>query len=139
MIELMAETEKLNEFKSVSITLKETVAVKTGVECDIYAFKNDPSKDLGIIRVSKGSKTPLQKVLAGNQTIEGYLEGAGTLTIGSADGKDRTYSYPGETDGEITVKIGEIMQWTAAEDTDLTFYEICNPPYQEGRFYNLEE
>jgi hypothetical protein len=37
---------------------------------------------------------------------------------------------------EVIVKVGETMQWVAAE-SGLTFYEICEPPYIDGRFENL--
>jgi hypothetical protein len=37
---------------------------------------------------------------------------------------------------EVEVKIGETMQWQAAPDSDLEVYEICFPPYADGRFEN---
>ncbi len=40
---------------------------------------------------------------------------------------------------EVVVGVGQIMQWTAPEDTDLVFYEVCDPPYQDGRFEDLPE
>lgn len=40
-----------------------TMDVIFGVTCDVYAFKDDLTKDLGIITIKKGHKTPLQKVL----------------------------------------------------------------------------
>ncbi len=39
---------------------------------------------------------------------------------------------------EVEVKIGECMQWEAMED-GLVFYEICYPPYKEGRYENINE
>ena len=35
------------------------------------------------------------------------------------------------------VEIGEIMQWQADENESLVVFEICFPPYQDGRFENL--
>jgi hypothetical protein len=31
------------------------------------------------------------------------------------------------------------MQWAAAVDSELIFYEICEPPYKEGRYESLPE
>lgn len=38
---------------------------------------------------------------------------------------------------EITVNIGDVMQWEAAPDSSLVAYEICYPPYEEGRYEEL--
>jgi hypothetical protein len=58
---------KIETFVFEAETLKpkfiETMVVKEGVECDVYGFEGDTSKDLGIVRVKKGHKTPLQRVL----------------------------------------------------------------------------
>ncbi len=113
----------------------ETQQVQEGVSCDIYVFTNDSSCDLGIVSVKKGYKTPKQKILFGEMTIEGYLSGTGTLTVTSPTGAQKTYSFQGITT-EVIVGIGDTMQWLA--DSDLVFYEICYPPYQEGRFQNIE-
>ena len=123
------------EFKGQKIKFIETTQVKEGVVCDIYEFENDASKDLGIVKVSKGFKTPLQKVLSGEKTIEMFREGVGRLTVTSIDNYERVYVFPGEQE-YVEVKIGEIMQWEAVED--LTFAEICYPPYKNDRFLNLD-
>lgn len=116
----------------------ETIAVKEGVECDTYAFVNDDSKDLAIVRVRKGHKTPLQKVLSGKSTIEGFVSGQGSLTVRSAEGNAKSYEFKSRGSAQaITVQVGEVMQWWANGDTDLVFYEICEPPYKDGRFENL--
>ena len=49
----------------VPVTYVETMQVKDGVSCDVYTFDNDNSKDLAIVTVDKGSKTPLQKIQKG--------------------------------------------------------------------------
>ena len=116
----------------------ETTAVKTGVECDVYQFVGYITKDLGIIRATSGSSTPLQRVVRGIRTIEGFLEGSGTLTTTDADGHTQQYTYPDEhTPAEVAVMIGQTMQWQAT--SDLTCYEICEPPYTDGRYEDLSE
>lgn len=65
------------------------------------------------------------------------MGGAGVLTITYPDETQRAYVYPHEdTPAEVVVAIGQIMQWQAT-DADLTFYEICEPPYQPGRYTDL--
>jgi len=44
---------------------------------------------------------------------------------------------PGKPGVYLRIKIGEIMQWVAGGDFDLEVYEICYPPYREGRFENF--
>ncbi len=126
--------------KDRKVSFIETQQVKEGVECDIYTFVGDATQDLAIVRVTKGFKTPLQKILQGTKTIEGFLQGRGVLTVQSQGGSTNTYSFdPSSPDTEVEVKVGQIMQWTAPNDADLVFYEICDPPYQDGRFENLPE
>jgi hypothetical protein len=31
------------------------------------------------------------------------------------------------------------MQWFADDDSSLTAYEICYPPYEDGRYENISE
>lgn len=117
----------------------ETLQVKEGVECDIYKFKDDASSDIAVVRVSKGYKTPLQRILQGDETIEIYASGDGSLSVWGLDSDLRHYSFSsGDAPLEISVNVGEQMQWAASNDNDLTFYELCTPPYEEGRFENLE-
>ena len=62
---------RLNSFnfegKDMSVNFIEMMEVVEGVECDVYEFIGDKSKDLGIIRIKAGGKTPLQKVLKGEK------------------------------------------------------------------------
>lgn len=37
----------------------------------------------------------------------------------------------------VEVNIGDVMQWLAEADSCLTVYEICIPPYQDGRYEDL--
>ncbi len=119
----------------------ETQTIKDGVECDVYAFAEDTSRDLAIVRVAKGSKTSLQRVVLGEKTAEGFVSGAGTLTVRGTDGQIMTHEFNAATEqsGEVIVAVGQTMQWHAAEDADLTFYEICEPPYADGRFEDLKD
>ena len=142
----MSQTQpftKLSSFnfqgENLPVSLVETIQVISGVECDVYKFDTDPSKDLGIIRVGPGSKTPLQKVLTGDKTIEGYIQGKGTLTVTKANGEKTVYKVD-EDSGQFStnVDVGEQMQWQAADDSNLVFYEVCSPPYKDGRFQNIE-
>ena len=123
------------------ITFVETQQIKEGVVADIYTFDGDSSKDLAIVHVTKGYKTPLQRILKGTKTIEGYMNGNGTFTVTSRDGSVKTYTFTENSDNnpaiETEVHIGELVQWSA--ETDLNFYEICEPPYEDGRFEDLEE
>jgi len=131
-----AETPLLTEIDGEKVDFVETTIVKDGVTCDIYSFIGNTTKDLGVVKVTKGSKTPLQKVLLGDKTLEIFKDGSGTLTVTSAEGAECVYHFPTEIT-EVQVNLGETMQWHAIGD--LTIYEICYPPYQDGRFANIKE
>jgi len=128
--------EILEKYKGQYLEFEETTQVKTGVICHVYSFPDDDSKDFGVIEVKKGFKTPLQKVLGGTKTVEIFASGKGILTITSPRGTIMEYHYPNNPDTNIEIAIGETMQWEALEE--LEFYEICYPPYEEGRFQNLD-
>ncbi len=121
------------------VTFKETTKVARGVVCDVYKFDMDKSRDLALVLVNRGCKTPLQKVLKGNSTIEGFLIGKGKLTVKDKKGKTRKHVFGPGDKGEIEVKVGQTVQWVADKEDNLVFYEICDPPYEEGRFEDLEE
>jgi len=126
------------EGKEQPVSFVETMHVTDGVDCDIYTFVGDSSKDLGIIRISPGSKTPLQKVLKGDKTIEGYVSGKGKLTVTKADGTQEVHNAGESEKPVVSVGIGELMQWEADKEADLVAYEICFPPYEDGRYENLK-
>ncbi|MDP2585305.1 MAG: hypothetical protein Q8P29_00325, partial [Candidatus Levybacteria bacterium] len=65
--------------KSRPVKFVETEQVANGVKCDVYSFVDDPSKDLGIIKIQPGFKTPRQRVMQGEKTIEGHIFGKGKL------------------------------------------------------------
>lgn len=129
------------EGKEQPVSFMETMQVADGVECDVYSFDGDKTKDLGIIRIKPGSKTPLQKVLKGDRTIEGYISGEGKLTITKADSRKQIYEVKKELKEPVvvTVAIGEQMQWEANKDSKLTANEICFPPYENRRYENIIE
>jgi len=124
------------EGKEQAVSFIETTQVTDGVDCDVYSFAEDESKDLGIIKIGPGKKTPLQRVLQGEKTIEGYVSGKGKLTITRADGKQENFMADGSS-LNATVNIGELMQWEADPNSDLVAFEICYPPYEDGRFENI--
>lgn len=73
------------------VNFVETVDVREGVKCDVYEYVQDSSKDLGIITISPGKNTPLQRVLNGDKTIEGYISGKGKLTITKPNGQKNVF------------------------------------------------
>jgi len=122
------------------VIFEETVSVVEGVECDVYCVKDDISKDLGIIRIALGHKTPLQRVLKGEKTVEGHVSGEGVLVITRTDGNEEIYPVSEDVNQHfsIDVGIGEKMQWQASENSHLEAFEICIPPYEEGRYEDIE-
>jgi hypothetical protein len=130
-------TKFITKDEDFEVSFVETQQVSKGVECDVYAFIDDNSKDLAIVRVSKNYKTPLQRVVSGTKTIEGFIYGTGTLTVGSLDDTVRVYNFNSKSEPqEVIVAINQTMQWHATMD-DLSFFEICEPSYSDGRFENL--
>jgi len=135
--------DQLNSFifegRDHKVSFVETISVTTGVECDVYIFVGDSTKDLGIIRIQPGCKTPLQKVLNGEKTIEGFASGRGKLEITKSDGDKWSYPVGGVQNSlKVSVAVGDLMQWEADVNSNLVAYEICLPPYKDGRFENLE-
>lgn len=123
--------EKVHEFRSEVVTYIETTYPNDDVECDVYKYDHDPERDLAIVQVKPRGKTPKQRMLLGKSTIEGHISGRGELTV-----NDTAYQFPHASLDEIEVKVGDIMQWHAGEDK-LIFYEICKPPYTNGRFEDI--
>lgn len=136
---------KLNKFidckgNSYACVFVETQSVKDGVECDLYNFVDDNTRDLAVVRVDSGFKTPLQLVVKGSKTIEGFCSGAGTLTVWDKNGNTQQFTFAdGNESTEVIVAVGQKMQWHADKNMRLEFYEICDPPYKDGRFENLPE
>jgi predicted alpha/beta hydrolase family esterase len=130
---ILKSSDKLTSFRGQQVEFVETQHVKDGVSCDVYSFTEDNSKDLGIIYLKQGAKTPKQRILKGEKTIEGFLEGAADLAVSRSSSDGTTYAYRDNSYGaDMTLKIGDTMQWIANEDS--VCYEICYPPYEDGRF-----
>jgi predicted alpha/beta hydrolase family esterase len=134
--DILKSSDKLNTFRGQSVEFVETQHVKDGVKCDVYSFTEDNSKDLGILHIKQGSKTPKQRILKGDKTVEGFLEGAADLTISRNSPRETIYTYADNSYGaDMALGIGDTMQWIASEDS--ACYEICYPPYEDGRFEEL--
>ncbi len=121
------------------VSFVETVSVVDGVTCDVYTFDQDSGKDLGIIKIQAGKSTPVQKVLDGERTIEGHIFGKGKLVVTRADGKVETTNV-GDDPYEmisVTVMVGDTMQWQADPNSNLIAFEVCFPPYKDGRYENV--
>jgi predicted alpha/beta hydrolase family esterase len=128
----------LNTFRGEPVKFIKTQNVKDGVDCDVYSYVNDISKDLGIIRIQQGSTTPKQRILKGEKTTEGFLYGSLSFTFSKDSSLQTTYDYSDNSYGTETILgIGDIMQWSA--EADSLCYEICYPPYEDGRFEVLYE
>jgi hypothetical protein len=114
----------------------ESSEVFSGVRCDVYVHPETKERDLGVIYIEAGKRTEAQKVLQGEQTIEGYISGIGELIIIKPNGERLVFVVGPETAGfSHPIEVGDIMQWRAEED--LIVFEICFPPFQDGRFENL--
>jgi hypothetical protein len=82
---------------------------------------------------------PLQRIRQGNKTVEGFVSGKGVLTV-QTEGYAKRYKFQEDSAGDaVTVEVGEMMQWEADHDFDLVFSEVCDPPYEDGRFEDLPE
>lgn len=127
--------------RSWKVNYVESHPVIDGVLCATYIFPEDPQKDLAILRIKKGMKTPLQRILEGDLTLEGYLSGLGIFVITNREGVTFEHAVGNRPNCgfSFAVRPGEIMQWRADPDSELVAYEVCYPPYKDGRFENLEE
>ncbi len=117
----------------------ETSTVTSGVTCDVYRFTADDTRDLGVVQVQPGCRTPMQRVVGGTSTIEGLLRGQGTLTVTKPDGRADTHAFDDPRTPPVSVDRGDIMQWHADGPMPLIFYEVCSPPYEAGRFEDLDD
>lgn len=119
------------------IELVENTTVTDGVTCDVYRFTADAERDLGVVGVRPGCRTPLQRVLAGDSTLEGLLSGRGRLTVTKPDGQVHVHDFADPRAAPVSVGIGDLMQWHADAGAPLVFFEVCAPPYEPGRFQDL--
>lgn len=122
---------------NIQVSFVESIQINDGVKCDVYSFNGDNTKDLAIIRIGAGYSTPLQKVLDGKRTVEGYLSGIGGF-MHKRDGIERFYTNDElEKIRAVEVQIGDEMQWRAGEHSNMVVYEVCYPPFKNGRFEDM--
>lgn len=133
---IQVESQKLATFRGLPVQFIETQNVRSDVACDVYSFGDDDSKDLGIIRIAKGASTPKQEIMKGDKTIKGFLQGHADFTFSRLGSADTVYDYTDDSYGnDVFLGVGDVMQWRAIEDT--VCYEICYPPFADGRFKEL--
>ena len=123
--------------EKLSVTFLETMQVKKGVKCDVYEFTDDSEKDLGIIRISAWQKTPRQKVLKWDSTIEGFISGKWKLVIENSSKNKKEHLVWDWKEFSLKIQKWEIIQIIADKNSDLVMYEICYPPYEDGRFLEV--
>ena len=63
----------------------------------------------------------------------------GRLIVRDENGKERQYSFATGDSGSVDVFIGQTIQWYADTESNLVFYEVCQPPYKDGRFENIAD
>jgi len=125
--------ERITNLDQVGVTYIETTLPNSATECDVYKFNNDVTRDVAVISIKPNGKTPRQRVVRGDKTIEGFISGSGDFHI-----NDTVYQLPNPDAEVFVVSKNDVMQWVAGSD-GLTFYEICTPPYADGRFEDLED
>ncbi len=132
-------TEASIHGNTAEVTYVETQTVKDGVECDVYTIADDETMDLAVVRVQPGHTTPLQLVKSGVRTTEIFASGNGSLKVTKPDGITVEHAFTKDSEPcAIDVNVGDTMQWTAGNEEELEFYEICIPPYEDGRFLDLD-
>lgn len=135
---ILTSSQKLTTFRGEKVEFIDTQVVTDGVECDVYTFTENTSKDLGIIRIKESASTPKQLILKGDKTVEGFLAGKADLAFRRTASDEVIYAYTDDSYGnDVALSVGDTMQWSATEDS--VCYEICYPPYEDGRFENLTE
>jgi hypothetical protein len=126
--------------KTPTLQFVESNEVFPGVICDSYSLDPDAegrSRDVGIIYMKPGVKTKPQQVLSGEETIAGYISGKGRLII-IREGEQHIFEVGPENEGfSHSVEVGDTMQWQAVEG--LVLFEICIPPYEPGRYKDLDD
>ena len=131
--------KRIDAYNGEMIKYIETSTVQEGVTCDVYEFVNSASKDLGIINISKGFRSPRQLIVGGEETYQIHRKGEAILRIWKSENTKEpmhVYHFPGDAP-EVLVEKGNIMEWQAIGDME--YAEICVPPYKDGRFKNLPQ
>ena len=97
------------EGTELPVTFVESQHIQEGVTCETYTIKGDSSKDLAVIQIEPGSKSPKQRVLSGTRTIQRFVSGSATLFVTNTEGKTRKISFKADKAGLRTWsgKLGE--------------------------------
>jgi quercetin dioxygenase-like cupin family protein len=135
--------DKIREFKfgqeNWRVENNESYEVVPGVWCDNYEIVDDGERDLAVVSMEPDTSTPRQLVKTGEETVEVFTGGSGKLVVEDVNGETHEHEFEAGFEGEyVTVAIGEKMQWIAGEE-GLQFTEICVPPYEDGRFENIND
>lgn len=69
------------------------------------------------------------------------MSGKGILKVTDVKNNQRVYAVEQGMIGpvSVTVNIGEQMQWEADPSSSLVAYEVCFPPYENGRYEDIGE
>lgn len=124
------------EDKDLPVTLIETLDVQEWVECDVYEFTNDITKDLWIVRLSKGIASPRQLIVWWEKTVLWYMSGSWKFVLETEQWKFE-YKMRPDVKFQIVIYKWEKMQWIADMDSELMYYEVYLPPYKDGRYLDL--
>lgn len=132
---------KLNSFKLddelLELKYESTNEVKLGVICDVYSVIGRTDLDFALVEMKSGSSTPLQLVKGGERTIEIHVSGVGQFFFQENEkAEPKLFDLEDGKPFKLTIPIGSKVRWIA--ETDLTFAEVCYPPYEDGRYINLE-
>lgn len=133
-------------FKGQLLPVKhvKTVAEAPGVTSDVYTFLTRnmlraTNRDLAILHFEPGASLPRQRMVQGITTVEGFISGDGILHIVRANGQEETHFFRGRNSGRpiVEVHMDDIMQLRAFKRSPFESFEICYPPYTDGRFQDL--
>lgn len=133
--------KKLSNFtienEILELNYESTNEVKPGVICDVYSVAGRTDLDFAFVAMQAGCRTPLQLVKGGDRTIEIHVSGTGKFFFKENERTEpKIFELKDGKTFNLDIPIGSTVQWIA--ETDLTFAEVCYPPYQDGRYVNLE-
>lgn len=130
---------KLKQLGGINLKQISSEDIYTGVNCTIFIDLDNETHDFAVVSVTAAHKTPRQRIISGEKTIESFVGGKGSFII-ERDGKIDTFIVDkSATQTSWEVFPGDIIRWCADSKSDLTFIEVCEPPYQDGRFENLAD
>lgn len=119
------------------LTYESTNEVKKGVMCDVYSVVDRTDVDFAFVTMKGGSTTPLQRVVGGDRTTEIHVSGIGQFFFQENDGAEpKLFNLEEGKPFALDIPVGSTVRWIA--ETDLTFAEVCYPPYEDGRYIDLE-